>query len=183
MNFKKVNATCDMPCWHHPFIEITNGHYNYSITDFIDLLPSRFDPSATRNFRVKNYQSFELGLDHLREDDEYINRSIKTLSQQFDLIILTEYFAESMVLLADLMCIPYEVLWTKRRNSKDYFQEPLNEAQMGIFKTFFKQDFMIYDYFNQTLHGKLNFQMRFVPYQTYFQQKLMHLVIKECSSN
>ena len=172
-----------MPCWHHPFIEITNGQYNYSITDFIDLLPSRFDPSATRNFRVKNYQSFELGLDHLREDDEYINRSIKTLSQQFDLIILTEYFAESMVLLADLMCIPYEVLWTKRRNSKDYFQEPLNEAQMEIFKTFFKQDYMIYDYFNQTLHGKLNFQMRFVPYQTNFQRKLMHLVIKECSSN
>ena len=143
-----------MPCWHQPFVQITNGQYNYSIADFIDLLPTNFDPTATRNFRVKNYQSFELGLDHLRDDDEYINQSIKTLSQQFDLIILTEYFAESMVLLADLMCIPYEVLWTKRRNSRDYFQEPLNDGQLKIFKTFFKQDYMIYDYFNQTLHGK-----------------------------
>ena len=52
---------------------------------------------------------------------------------KFDLIILTEYFAESMVLLADLMCISYEVLWTKRRNSKDYYQEPLNEKQSEIF--------------------------------------------------
>ena len=64
---KQTNTiSCETPCWHYPFIEITQGIYNHSIAGFIDLLPDRFDPTTTRNFRVKNYQSFELGLDHLR---------------------------------------------------------------------------------------------------------------------
>ena len=64
---KKSNISCETPCWHYPFIDITQGVYNHSIAGFIDLLPERFDPTAARNFRVKNYQSFELGLDHLRQ--------------------------------------------------------------------------------------------------------------------
>ena len=90
----------------------------------------------------------------MRDDDEYIRASIETLEKQFDLVILTEYFLESMVLLADIMCIPYEVLWAERKKELDYYKEPLNERQMEIFKTFFKQDYMVYDHFNKTLHGK-----------------------------
>ena len=51
----------------------------------------------------------------MRDDDEYIRTSIELLEKQFDLVILTEYFLESMVLLADIMCIPYEVLWAERK--------------------------------------------------------------------
>ena len=91
----------------------------------------------------------------MRDDDEYIRTSIELLEKQFDLVILTEYFLESMVLLADIMCIPYEVLWAERKKELEYYKEPLNERQMEIFKTFFKQDYMVYNHFNQTLHGKL----------------------------
>ena len=91
----------------------------------------------------------------IRDDDEYIHASIETLEKQFDLVILTEYFLESMVLLADIMCIPYEVLWAERQKELDYYKEPLNERQMEIFKTFFKQDYMVYDHFNKTLYSKL----------------------------
>ena len=91
----------------------------------------------------------------MRDDNEYIHASIETLEKQFDLVILTEYFLESMVLLADIMCIPYEVLWAERKKELDYYKEPLNERQMEIFKTLFKQDYMVYDHFNKTLHGKL----------------------------
>ena len=96
-----------------------------------------------------------------REDDKYIRTSIQTLSDQFDLVILTEYFLECMVLLADIMCISYEVLWTERKKEFGYYKEPLNERQMEIFKTFFKQDYMLYDHFNQTLHGRFNITFPF----------------------
>ena len=91
----------------------------------------------------------------MRDDNEYINTSIETLAKQFDLVILTEYFLESIVLLADIMCIPYETLWTEKHKELDYYKQPLNKRQMQIFQTFIKQDHMVYDHFNQTLHGNL----------------------------
>ena len=75
------------------------------------------------------------------------------MNTQFDLVILTEYFLESLVLLADILCIPYEVLYTPRRNSRDYEQDELTHTQMSTFKSFFKQDIMLYDFFNKTLQG------------------------------
>ena len=79
---------------------------------------------------------------------------VRKLDSQFDLVILTEYFLESLVLLADKLCIPYEVLYTPRRNSRDYELDPIDETQMDIFNEYFKQDIIMYDYFNQTLQGK-----------------------------
>ena len=150
---KKSNASCDMPCWHQPFYTYVGERKLVPIGEFIDLLPDQFDPTVTRSFRAKNYQSFELGLDHLNDDDDYINSSMERLGDQFDLVILTEYFLESLVLLADLLCIPYEVLYTPRRNSRDYETEDLTPAQTKTFEKFFKQDIIMYDYFNKTLQG------------------------------
>ena len=58
----------------------------------------------TRSFRSKNYQAFEFGLDHLNNDGNYILSELQRLDRQFDLVILTEYYFEGIVLLADLLC-------------------------------------------------------------------------------
>ena len=70
-------------------------------------------------------------------------------------MILTEYFWEGIVLLASLLCAPYEVFYVESKNSRDYEVEPLSEKQISTFKKFFKQDYMLYDYFNKTLHKKV----------------------------
>ena len=79
--------------------------WNKSYTvNFSDLLPQVFDGSVTRSFRSKNYQAFEFGLDHLNNDGNYILSELQRLDRQFDLVILTEYYFEGIVLLADLLC-------------------------------------------------------------------------------
>ena len=70
-------------------------------------------------------------------------------------VILTEYFFESLVLLAHVLCVPYEVLYITSKNTRKYEVEPLSDSRMEIFETFFKQDLMLYDYFNQSLHRKV----------------------------
>ena len=77
-----------MPCWHYPFYQLTNGRFKVPIGEILELLPEAFDPQATRNFRVKNYQSFELGLDHLNDDDDYIQKSLRTdITTMFQFLI------------------------------------------------------------------------------------------------
>ena len=81
---------------------------NVSINQFLDNLPHIFDPNISRNFRARNYQSFELGMDHLSDDKTYWQNSFKVLDKQFDLVILVEYYLESLVLLSEILCVPYE---------------------------------------------------------------------------
>ena len=106
---------------------------------------------------ASTFERYHIFLDlfgHLRDP---LKESLEKLGNQFDLVILTEYMLESLVLLADLLCIPYNVLFTKRVNSKSY-DEPvtreLTPGQHRKFEKFFKQDYMMYDFFNRTLQGK-----------------------------
>ena len=80
--------TCDKPCWKEPFISFLGGREKVEIEEFLDLLPFVFNASHTRNFRSRNYQAFEMGLDHLNDDDQYIQKELKRLDQQFDLATL-----------------------------------------------------------------------------------------------
>jgi len=74
-----------MPCWKEPFISFLDGEENVPIEEFLDLLPQVFNGSHTRNFRAKNYQAFEFGIDHLNDDDTYILNTLERLDKQFDL--------------------------------------------------------------------------------------------------
>ena len=68
---------------------------------------------------------------------------------------MTEYFFESLVLLSQVLCVPYEVLYVESRNSRHYEVDPLSDRQMKHFNTYFKQDIMLYDFFNKSLHRKI----------------------------
>ena len=107
--------------------------------------------------RIKRSSQKNLGNVVFYDLGDPLKESLEKLDNQFDLVILTEYMLESLVLLADLLCIPYNVLFTKRVNSKSY-DEPvsreLTPGQHRKFEKFFKQDFMMYDFFNRTLQGK-----------------------------
>ena len=80
------------------------------VDEFINILPEQFNGSLPYNYRVKNWQAFELGLDHLNDDVDYVKESLARLDTQFDLVILIEHYDESLVLLAQLLCVPYEVI-------------------------------------------------------------------------
>ena len=52
---------------------------------------------------------FDMGFDNTRDDDvDYVTNAIKWLDGIFDLVVVSDYFDESMVLLSDLLCWPIE---------------------------------------------------------------------------
>jgi len=51
------------------------------------------------NFRSKNYQSHDLGLDPLLEGETEIEKAILQLDSQIDLMMITEYMDKSLILL------------------------------------------------------------------------------------
>ena len=126
-----------------------------SVDDFIDILPDKFNSKLPLNYRVKNWQAFELGMDHLNEDPEYVRQSLARLEKQFDLVLLTEYYDESMVLLAQLLCVPYEVIWQKTLNPRHYEKPTLRSDLMDKFNAHFAVDLAIYKHFENVLKQKI----------------------------
>ena len=50
-------------------------------------------------FRSKNYQSHDLGLDPLLDDDDEIKAAVEKLGTQLDFVMITDYMDESLILL------------------------------------------------------------------------------------
>jgi hypothetical protein len=81
----KDQKCSDVACWKQPFKKMLGNREKVPIEEFLDLLPKIFDEKIGQNFRAKNYQSFEMGLDHLNNDEEYISTELERLDTQFDL--------------------------------------------------------------------------------------------------
>ena len=162
-----------------PFTEIAKGP-NMPFDDFIKILPDRFNSSAPFNFRVKNWQAFEFGMDHLNHDDEYIHKSLETLTHQFDLVILVEYYFESLVLLAQLMCVPYEVIWQEKLRPMSYEKPSIDEKVIESFQNHFKLDYAIYEHFKAILFQKIE---NFGPARMAHEIRRMETLFQECDEN
>ena len=52
--------------------------------------------------------SYDLGLNHEAEDDKYIKNAIQELESTYHLVLLTDYFEESLILLKVNLIIDLE---------------------------------------------------------------------------
>ena len=102
---------------------------------------------------IKNPALFELGLDPKYQNNLAVVRNyIRFLQQEFDLVMLMEYFDESLVLLKRRFCWKIEdILYFKlnERRGKDK-QELSSKVKEQILK-WNSGDALLYDVFNQTL--------------------------------
>ena len=97
-------------------------------------MDEKFDPDVNWIFRTRNFQAFELGLDYMNDSQEYLSERIKgnlcpeednfliknmkkflELADLFDLVMLKEYFFESLVLLSRILCVDYRILYVRFR--------------------------------------------------------------------
>lgn len=73
--------------------------------------------------------------------------------------------------MAQILCVPYTVLYLEPINERKYELTPLSKKQKENFQKFFKQDLMLYDYFNETLHKKIEAfgtEVRLLLFKVYF---------------
>ena len=82
-------------------------------------------------------------------------QSVNLESYLLSTVMLLEYFSESLVLLKHLVCVPYQALYSTHKNTRFYKKPSLTNQQQEIFNKFFKQDRMIYTYFEKSLQLKI----------------------------
>ncbi|XP_023689117.1 galactosylceramide sulfotransferase [Paramormyrops kingsleyae] len=117
-----------------------------------------FDPEGYNSFYLKNLLFFDFGFDNTMEsDDPRVDESIRSIAERFRLVMLVEYFEESLILLKDTLCWEMDdLLFFKlnaRKGSTVSRLKPELRAQAlewnGI-------DWKLYQHFNATFWRKVD---------------------------
>ena len=172
MNFfnrEEMVNSCQFACWEEPYRSLLGkSPKNTTVGEVLESMPEKFNFDLPQFFRLSNMQSFELGLSHAKmNDSEYVAEQLIKLEKQFDLVILAEYFIEGVVFLKHLLCCEYEDLFVPNKNMKEYQKPELTEEQMEIFKNFHQADLQMYEFFEKSMHRKIESFGEEVSYENF----------------
>ena len=137
-----------------------NLHDNNSFKIFMNNISHYYYNTTfkyNQKLRSKNGQLFDLGLDIKKVNDtDFIRRKIETLDEEFDLVLITEYFDESLILMKKLLCWSFDdILYisagvrskSHRYSISDDLQRKIRQWNAG--------DMLLYNHFNKTLWRKI----------------------------
>lgn len=107
---------------------------------------------------ARNPMSFDLGLDYrFYQNITAIKEYIAFLEKEFDLVMLSDYFDESVVLMKRLLCWEFDdILYIKANERIDKERAvDLSEHVREDIKRWNKADVFLYQHFNQTFWRKI----------------------------
>ena len=115
--------------------------------------------SKNQYFKVSmhNEQLYDFGLEHNDTDDEEkVMNKIRELESAFDLVMITEYFDESLLLLRKLLCWRMEdVVYLKHGVRSADYRKKNNDSLADKIREWNKADLMLYNHFNETFWRKV----------------------------
>lgn len=104
-----------------------------------------------------NPNLFDLGLERKYLNDRHkISQHINKIENNFNLVMIMEYFEESLILLKDLLCWDLEAVTFLVKNARSMEGRPLNDEDLDRIKLWNAGDDLLYHHFNVTLWQKLN---------------------------
>ncbi|XP_078616839.1 galactose-3-O-sulfotransferase 3-like [Branchiostoma floridae x Branchiostoma japonicum] len=160
------------------------NYYNYSkrfrlsnVTNPIETFlanPSKYDHSCGHGIHVpvcltQNSISVDLGFppsdnkkvtlgSHTDRREDITQKFVRTIEHNFDLVMLTEYFDESLVLLKRLMCWTLQdILYINMNVKNRHGQEiPLPTQLQRTHEEWSYVDYALYDHFNKLFWRRIN---------------------------
>lgn len=134
-------------------------------------------------YTLRNGMSFDLGLEPEDfENTEVIRNFISSVERDFDLVLLLEYFDESLVLLKHHFCWSLEdVLYLKHNARLQYFKRHHIPKQFRDgFLQWNKADVYLYRHFNRTFWKKVDSHGENFWYEVHLLRKRSLEMSKEC---
>ncbi|XP_068754560.1 galactose-3-O-sulfotransferase 2-like isoform X1 [Montipora capricornis] len=162
-NGYQIDTVLGMHNFTDPLDEFLNKPRQY-LLQYLKEKP-RFDMNLNM---VKNGQTFDLGLQHKYYNDPLmIERHINDLAEKIDLVLIMEYFDESLVLLKRELCWDLDdvVYFKLNQRSQEYKQLELTPQQEMKINGWNSADAALYDFFNNSLWDKIEKQD-----QTFYQE-------------
>ncbi|XP_070568537.1 galactosylceramide sulfotransferase-like [Ptychodera flava] len=115
--------------------------------------PNRFmRKDMNMKFQLRNGMMFSLGFEEQYYGDEsMIESKIEQLANELDLVMLSEYYDESLLLLKDLLCWDFEdIHYIPKGYRSERLRNPMSPELRGRIQSWNKADAMLYDHFNRT---------------------------------
>nr|XP_006825154.1 PREDICTED: galactosylceramide sulfotransferase-like [Saccoglossus kowalevskii] len=106
---------------------------------------------------LRNRQMFDIGLAIENSDNEtYIDSVIQQATKEFDLVMINEYFDESLILLKKLLCWDFkDILYMQQNKRNDHLRFDIDEWKRQRILTINSADNKLYQHFNKTLWRKV----------------------------
>ena len=86
--------------------------------------------------------------------EERIRQKVKEIDNNFDLIMITEFYEDSIILLKHSLCWQYEDLISLKRNSARGKKSQISEGTRNIIRSWLWADYILYDYFLKKFEWK-----------------------------
>lgn len=133
-----------------------------SLDKFLDNSWKNFSSSVPGNNYAHNLLAFDFGFNNdvkadSKDLEKIANRAIAAIEQDFHLILITEYFDESMILLKNALCWSLEDVVSFKVNSRtEETRNPLLPSTAEKIKRWNALDWRIYMHFNTTFWHKVD---------------------------
>ncbi|XP_030431627.1 galactose-3-O-sulfotransferase 2-like [Gopherus evgoodei] len=132
-----------------------------SLEEFLSQ-PARFyNSSAPDSHYAKNLMAFDFGFNHNGNfSAKHMQLMLQYIEEAFDLLLLSEYFDESMVLLKEALCWDLDSVVSFPLNSREgSTRSPLSESTAEKIKSWNRLDWAIYRHFNRTFWQRIDWSM------------------------
>lgn len=128
------------------------------LEEFLNNPQTFYSPEAYNSFYLRNLLSFDFGFDNNMEaDDPRVMKNIHNLSKQFHLVLIAEYFEESLILLKDMLCWTMEdILFFKLNARKSSSVSRLTPESRAKALQWNGADWKLYQHFNATFWSRVD---------------------------
>ena len=119
---------------------------------FRQCIPDNFSMTYNLMSFILGYPTGALGLTPDKtQDDAFIDKWLQDIDNSFSLVMIVDYFDESLVLLKRLMCWTWKDILHYNSNVLRYpWKENVDPEHIRIYKERSRVDYKLYNYFNQT---------------------------------
>ncbi|XP_071327963.1 galactose-3-O-sulfotransferase 2 [Trachinotus anak] len=137
-------------------------HKTRSLDDFLDNGWRNYNSSVTNNHYAHNILAFDFGYDNnvaadAEDLEDRASRAVAAIERDFHLILISEYFDESMILLKHALCWSLEDVVSFKLNSRsEKTRHQLSPNTPEKIKRWNALDWRIYLHFNTTFWHKVD---------------------------
>ncbi|XP_061493699.1 galactose-3-O-sulfotransferase 2-like [Rhineura floridana] len=132
-----------------------------NLEEFLNQTSQFYNASANDSHYAKNLMTFDFGYNHNGNfSAKRIQHMLRAIEMEFDLLLISEYFDESMVLLKEVLCWDLDDVVSFPLNSRDGGTKfHLSESTIEKIKSWNLLDWELYVHFNRTFWEKIDWHI------------------------
>ncbi|KFW12098.1 Galactose-3-O-sulfotransferase 2, partial [Eurypyga helias] len=129
-----------------------------SLEEFLSQPYHYYNPADGDSHYARNLMTFDFGFNPDGEvSAERVQLMLKAIEASFDLLLISEYFDESMVLLKEMLCWDLDSVVSFPLNIRDSSAKPhLSDTIVEKIKDWNRLDWEIYTHFNRTFWERID---------------------------